>query len=53
MSHPTSIRYLRDYIAIPSVNPMGRSDIPQALAGEQRYADHLLHQLKQMGLDAI
>ncbi len=53
MSHPTSIRYLRDYIAIPSVNPMGRSDIPQTLVGEQRYADHLLNQLKQMGLDAI
>ena len=53
MSHPASIRYLRDYIAIPSVNPMGRTDIPQALVGEQRYAEHLLHQLKQMGLDAI
>ena len=53
MSHSASIRYLRDYIAIPSVNPMGRTDIPQALVGEQRYAEHLLHQLKQMGLDAI
>lgn len=53
MSLSASIRHLRDYIAIPSVNPMGRTDIPQSLVGEQRYADHLLHQLKKMGLDAM
>ena len=35
------IRYLRDYIAIPSVNPMRRSDIPPEIAGEARYAVHL------------
>ena len=46
------IRYLRDYIAIPSINPMGRADISEELAGERRYAEHLYEQFRQMGLDA-
>ena len=46
------IRYLRDYIAIPSVNPMGRSDLPESIAGERRYAEHLREQLRGLGLDA-
>ena len=48
----TAVRYLRDYIAIPSVNPMGRSDIPDEISGERRYAEHLLEQLRRIGLDA-
>jgi acetylornithine deacetylase len=47
-----AIRYLRDYVAIPSVNPMGRSDLPEAIAGEQRYAEHVREQLRGLGLDA-
>jgi len=46
------LRYLRDYVAIPSVNPMGRSDMPEGVAGEARYADHVRHQLVALGLDA-
>ncbi len=52
MSTAPCIRYLRDYIAIPSVNPMRRSDIPPEIAGEARYAVHLREQLRGLGLDA-
>lgn len=47
-----SVQYLRDYVAIPSVNPMGRSDVPAEIAGERRYAEHLREQLRRLGLDA-
>lgn len=47
-----SIELLRDYVAIPSVNPMGRDDVPAAIAGERRYAEHLAAQLRRLGLDA-
>ena len=47
-----AVRYLRDYIALPSVNPMGRTDIPDAIAGERRYAEHLREQMRGLGLDA-
>lgn len=46
------IQYLRDYVALPSVNPMGRSDIGDEIAGERRYAEHMREQLRRMGLDA-
>lgn len=52
MSYSKSIELLRDYVAIPSVNPMGRSDMPAAIAGETRLAEHLLEQLRGMGFDA-
>jgi len=52
MSHPQCIQLLRDYVAIPSVNPMRRDDIPDAIAGERRYATHLREQLRRLGLDA-
>lgn len=52
MSETPSTRYLRDYVALPSVNPMGRSDIPPEVAGERRYAEHLREQLRRLGLDA-
>lgn len=47
-----SVALLRDYIAIPSVNPMERDDIPDAIAGERRYAEHVAAQLRRLGLDA-
>ena len=47
-----SLRYLRDYVAIPSVNPMRRSDIDPSIACERRYAEHLREQLRGLGLDA-
>ncbi|MBM4245434.1 MAG: M20/M25/M40 family metallo-hydrolase [Deltaproteobacteria bacterium] len=52
MSTPDCIRFLREYVAIPSVNPMRRDDIPAALTGERRYAAHLREQLRGLGLDA-
>jgi acetylornithine deacetylase/succinyl-diaminopimelate desuccinylase-like protein len=52
MSHRPSVEFLRDYIAIPSVNPMGRHDVPDAVAGERRYAVHVREQLRGLGLDA-
>ena len=51
MPDSTCIGYLRDYVAIPSVNPMGRSDISPQIAGERRYAEHLREQLRRLGLD--
>jgi acetylornithine deacetylase len=52
MALAASTRYLRDYVAIPSVNPMGRSDLPAEIAGEARYASQLREQLRGLGLDA-
>ena len=52
MSNAPCIRYLRDYVAIPSVNPMGRDDLPGEIVGERRYAEHLREQLRRTGLDA-
>lgn len=53
MALAKSLQYLRDYVAIPSVNPMGRTDLPQEIAGEARLATHLQEQLKGMGFDAV
>jgi len=47
-----ALRYLRDYIAIPSVNPMGRDDQPAEIVGERRYGEHVRAQLRAAGLDA-
>jgi acetylornithine deacetylase len=52
MTHSAAVRHLRDYVAIPSVNPMRRTDIPASIAGERRYAEHVREQLRGMGLDA-
>ena len=41
MARPPCIRYLRDYVAIPSVNPMGRNDMPEEIVGERRPAVRL------------
>jgi acetylornithine deacetylase/succinyl-diaminopimelate desuccinylase-like protein len=51
MSYAPCIRHLRDFVAIPSVNPMGRDDIPASVAGERRYAEHAGAQLRRLGLD--
>ena len=48
----SAIRYLRDYIAIPSVNPMGRTDLAPEITGERRYAEHVCAQLARLGVDA-
>jgi acetylornithine deacetylase/succinyl-diaminopimelate desuccinylase-like protein len=53
MSHSTAVRYLRDYVAIPSVNPMGRTDIDPAWVGEARYADFVHEQLRKLGVDSV
>ncbi len=39
MALSRAARLLRDFVAIPSVNPMGRSDIDPAITGERRYAE--------------
>ncbi len=52
MPTPACVRYLRDYVAIPSVNPMRRTDIAPEIVGERRYAEHLREQLRGLGLDA-
>jgi acetylornithine deacetylase len=48
----SSIRHLRDLVAIPSVNPMGRTDIPAEIVGEQAMAEHVAHVLGRLGMDA-
>lgn len=52
MSLPACTQFLRDYVAIPSVNPMRRDDIAPSITGERRYASHLREQLRRLGLDA-
>lgn len=47
-----SIRHLRDLVAIPSVNPMGREDIPAEITGEQAVAEHVAAELSRLGMDA-
>jgi len=47
-----SIRHLRDLVAIPSVNPMGRDDLPPEILGEQAVAEHVAAALDRLGMDA-
>jgi acetylornithine deacetylase len=44
---------LRDYVAIPSVNPMGRIDLAPAIIGERRYAERVQADLRASGVDAV
>jgi acetylornithine deacetylase/succinyl-diaminopimelate desuccinylase-like protein len=53
MSHSAAVRYLRDYVAIPSVNPLGRTDIDPALLYEDRYAERVQQQLRKLGVNAV
>ncbi len=46
------IRHLRDLVAIPSVNPMGRDDLPPEIVGEQALAEHVAAELNRLGMDA-
>ncbi len=48
-----SARLLRDYIAIPSVNPMGRKDVDARLCGETRYAERVREGLSRLGVDSV
>lgn len=48
----SSIRHLRDLVSIPSVNPMGRDDLPAEIVGEQAVAEHLVEALGRLGMDA-
>ena len=47
-----AVTYLRDFVAIPSVNPMGRDDLDAAITGERRYAEHAAAAFARIGLDA-
>lgn len=51
MTDSAALRHLRDYVAIPSVNPMGRSDIPDEISGETRLAEHIQEGLRRLGVD--
>ena len=42
---------LADFVAIPSVNPMGRTDQPAAIVGERRYAEHVATLLQRLHVD--
>jgi len=46
-----SIRLLRELVAIPSVNPMGREDLPAGIVGEERVAARVGQELARLGLD--
>lgn len=52
MQHSPAVRFLRDYVAVPSVNPMGRSDLPAEVVGERRYAELVQHHLSKMSVDS-
>lgn len=49
----SAVRYLRDYVAIPSLNPMGRNDIDPLLVGERHYAERVLNDLVRLGVSAV
>jgi acetylornithine deacetylase len=53
MSLSAAVRHLRDYVAIPSVNPMGRSDIDPRWVGETRYAECVHQQLAKLGIGSV
>lgn len=44
---------LKDLIAIPSVNPAGRSDLPTDIVGEARVADYVEDFIRKLGVDLI
>ena len=53
MSPSPAVRQLREYVAIPSVNPMGRSDIDAEICGETRYAERVHADLRRLGIDSV
>ncbi|MCA9627312.1 MAG: M20/M25/M40 family metallo-hydrolase [Myxococcales bacterium] len=46
-----ALELLRDYIAIPSVNDMGRDDLPASITGEARYARRVADDFARLRLD--
>lgn len=48
----TAVQYLREYVAIPSVNPMGRADMDPQIVGESRYAERVKQDLQRVGVSA-
>lgn len=53
MTSSSAVRRLCDYIAIPSINPMGRHDIDPRWTGERRYAEHVQAELSRLGVDSV
>src|SRR5690349_21149759 len=53
MSFSAAVLHLRDFVAIPSINPMGRTDIDARWVGEERYAECVRQVLKRLGVDAV
>lgn len=52
MSTLSTRTLLRELVAIPSVNPTGRPDLPASITGEKRCAEHVAGVLRRLGLDA-
>lgn len=53
MSASASLTRLRDFIAIPSVNPMGRANCDARVVGERRYAEAVAHELSRLAIDSV
>jgi acetylornithine deacetylase len=53
MAHSVAVGYLRDYVATPSVNPSGRTDIDPSWVGEERYAELVRQQLRKLRVDSV
>lgn len=53
MAHSVAVGYLRDYVATPSVNPSGRTDIDPGWVGEERYAELVRQQLGKLRVDSV
>jgi succinyl-diaminopimelate desuccinylase len=49
----SALRRLRDFIAIPSINPMERHDIDARWVGERRYAEHVQAELTRLRVDSV
>src|SRR5688500_843334 len=47
---PSPADLLADLVRLPSVNPMGRTDIPPHLTHEARVTDYLEAQLRSLGV---
>jgi len=51
MKEVTSI--LKDLIALPSINPAGRDDLPKDLIGESRVNEYIIDFIKKLSLEVI
>lgn len=52
MTRSRTASLLAELVAIPSVNPMGRSDIDPGILGETRYAERVRDHLQRLRIDA-